>query len=397
MLAVARERLGDRARSSSAGPRSCPSRRRLVRPPHVHVPPPLRGRPGDDARGARARRAPGRHDRLARVRRPRAARRRCVGALRPRRPCRSRERLSATAGTRSAASSAGRSAPSGPATRSSGSSSGGARPACRTSRRGGSRSAEASSSGDGGVTAPPEARPAFYALERGGWRDYVTLLHPPYTAWHVSYVVIGGCLAPVVVWGRLGAAAVAFALAVGVGAHALDELNGRPLRTAIPRLGARRPGLRLDRGGVCDRPRGGGDVRAVAGPARRRWASSSSSPTTSSSAAGASTPISGSASRGAAFRLICGYAAVAGGSMPQPCSPRRSPSSSRSRSACSPATSVTSGARRGGPGRARAGRRRDRGDRRRVPDRPGRAGPAPADGCDRRARCGAGRVPPLAV
>jgi hypothetical protein len=84
------------------------------------------------------------------------------------------------------------------------------------------------------VTAPPDARPAFYALERGGWRDYVTLLHPPYTAWHVSYVVIGGCLAPVVAWGRLGAAVAAFALAVGIGAHALDELAGRPLRTAIP-------------------------------------------------------------------------------------------------------------------------------------------------------------------
>jgi hypothetical protein len=80
----------------------------------------------------------------------------------------------------------------------------------------------------------PSARPAWYALETGGWRDYVTLLHLPYTAWHVSYVVIGGCLAPVVAWGRLGAAVAAFGLAVGVGAHALDELNGRPLRTGIP-------------------------------------------------------------------------------------------------------------------------------------------------------------------
>jgi hypothetical protein len=80
----------------------------------------------------------------------------------------------------------------------------------------------------------PVARRAWYALERGGWRDYVTLLHPPYTAWHLSYVVIGGCLAPVVAWERLAAVVVAFALAVGVGAHALDELNGRPLRTKIP-------------------------------------------------------------------------------------------------------------------------------------------------------------------
>lgn len=78
------------------------------------------------------------------------------------------------------------------------------------------------------------ARPAWYALQRGGWRDYVTLLHTPYTAWHVAYVVIGGCVAPGVAWGRLGAAVAAFALAVGLGAHALDELHGRPLRTQIP-------------------------------------------------------------------------------------------------------------------------------------------------------------------
>jgi hypothetical protein len=80
----------------------------------------------------------------------------------------------------------------------------------------------------------PSARPAWYALETGGWRDYVTLLHLPYTAWHLSYVVIGGCLAPLVAWDRLGAAVGAFGLAVGVGAHSLDELRGRPLRTAVP-------------------------------------------------------------------------------------------------------------------------------------------------------------------
>ena len=88
----------------------------------------------------------------------------------------------------------------------------------------------------GGITraVQPVSRPAWYALTGGGWRDYVTLLHPPYTAWHLSYVVIGGCLAPVVAWERLGAVVAAFALAVGIGAHALDELNGRPLRTKIP-------------------------------------------------------------------------------------------------------------------------------------------------------------------
>jgi hypothetical protein len=79
-----------------------------------------------------------------------------------------------------------------------------------------------------------EARPAFYALAPGGWRDYLTLLHPPYTAWHLSYVAIGACLAPTFHADRLGAAAAAFFLAMGVGAHALDEWQGRPLQTRIP-------------------------------------------------------------------------------------------------------------------------------------------------------------------
>ena len=78
------------------------------------------------------------------------------------------------------------------------------------------------------------ARPSFYALASGGWRDYVTLVHTPYTAWHLSYVVVGGCLAPQVDWWTLGLTVLAFALAMGIGAHALDELSGRPLGTAIP-------------------------------------------------------------------------------------------------------------------------------------------------------------------
>jgi hypothetical protein len=79
------------------------------------------------------------------------------------------------------------------------------------------------------------ARPAFYALAPGSWRDYVTLLHPPYTAWHLSYVAIGATLAPHFYSGRLAAAVVAFFLAMGIGAHALDELQDRPLQTRIPR------------------------------------------------------------------------------------------------------------------------------------------------------------------
>ena len=76
-------------------------------------------------------------------------------------------------------------------------------------------------------------RPAFYALAPGGWRDYVTLLHPPYTLWHLSYVAIGAALAPHFRAGILGLALLAFFLGMGVAAHALDELHGRPLATRI--------------------------------------------------------------------------------------------------------------------------------------------------------------------
>ena len=78
-----------------------------------------------------------------------------------------------------------------------------------------------------------EERPAFYALPPGGWRDYITLLHPPYTAWHLSYVAIGAAAAPHLNGLRLGASVAAFFFAVGLGAHALDELKGRPLGTRI--------------------------------------------------------------------------------------------------------------------------------------------------------------------
>jgi len=81
---------------------------------------------------------------------------------------------------------------------------------------------------------PPEQRTAYYAARPGGWRDWWTLLHPPYTAWHLAYVVIGACLTPMVNTTRLIATLLAFFLAVGLAAHALDELHGRPLRTQIP-------------------------------------------------------------------------------------------------------------------------------------------------------------------
>ena len=77
--------------------------------------------------------------------------------------------------------------------------------------------------------------PAFYALRPGGARDYWTLLHPPYTLWHLSFVALGACVVDTLQPSYLAMALVAFFLAVGIAAHALDELHGRPLRTTIPR------------------------------------------------------------------------------------------------------------------------------------------------------------------
>ncbi len=82
--------------------------------------------------------------------------------------------------------------------------------------------------------ADDERRPAFYAARAGGWRDWWTILHPPYTAWHLSYVVLGACLAPRTDGVRLLATVLAFFFAVGIAAHVLDELHGHPLRTRIP-------------------------------------------------------------------------------------------------------------------------------------------------------------------
>ena len=78
-----------------------------------------------------------------------------------------------------------------------------------------------------------DPRPSFYALPPGAWRDYVTLLHVPYTAWLLGYVVLGSATAPVVHLDRVGWVTLAFFLAVGIGAHALDEYRDRPFHTAI--------------------------------------------------------------------------------------------------------------------------------------------------------------------
>ena len=76
-------------------------------------------------------------------------------------------------------------------------------------------------------------QPAYYARRGGLLADCWTLLHPPYTVWHLSYVVLGAAVAPEVAATPLVLSVVAFFLAVGIAAHALDERAGHPLGTAF--------------------------------------------------------------------------------------------------------------------------------------------------------------------
>jgi hypothetical protein len=51
--------------------------------------------------------------------------------------------------------------------------------------------------------------------------------------WHLSYVAIGAAVAPSLSLWRLGWTLVVFFLGLGIAAHALDEVNGRPLGTGF--------------------------------------------------------------------------------------------------------------------------------------------------------------------
>jgi hypothetical protein len=74
---------------------------------------------------------------------------------------------------------------------------------------------------------------AYYARQGTRTADIWTLLHPPYTAWNMSYVVLGAALAPSIDWQVLGLMLLAFFCGTGIAAHALDEFNGRPLKTGF--------------------------------------------------------------------------------------------------------------------------------------------------------------------
>src|SRR5579884_1845729 len=100
--------------------------------------------------------------------------------------------------------------------------------------------------------------PAFYARRGGARWDWWTVLHPPYTLWHLSYAAIGAALAPHLDWLILGATLVAFTLAVGIAAHGHQRQSSvvGGDRGARGRGGARDRGAAAYRTGV-DPVRGG--------------------------------------------------------------------------------------------------------------------------------------------
>ncbi len=79
----------------------------------------------------------------------------------------------------------------------------------------------------------PLLPPAFYVSGGSVAGDIVALLHVPYTAWHLSYLVIGAAVAPTRHWPELAGALLAFIFGTAIAAHAFDEWNGRPLRTGF--------------------------------------------------------------------------------------------------------------------------------------------------------------------
>lgn len=75
---------------------------------------------------------------------------------------------------------------------------------------------------------------AWYILpSKRGWARWVNVLHWPYTLWHLSYSVIGACLATSVNWPLLGWTVLAFFLGMGVAAHCFDLIRGDPLRVGL--------------------------------------------------------------------------------------------------------------------------------------------------------------------
>src|SRR3989442_11074737 len=124
----------------------------------------------------------------------------------------------------------------------------------RPRRPGGPRRVERGSVAPSGMqpsVAPPTVYAAFYALQPGGLRDYWTLLHPPYTLWHLSYVLLGAALAPMPGPRIVAGALLPFFFPLRVAPPPLHQLRGPPPRTCIPSPSPVPPGpLRLRAGGA---------------------------------------------------------------------------------------------------------------------------------------------------
>ena len=80
---------------------------------------------------------------------------------------------------------------------------------------------------------PRTTTPAFYARRGGPAADWWTLLHPPYTLWHLSYVVLGAALAASLDW-------------TGARRDRPGLLPGRRPRRARPRRADRAPARHPD-------------------------------------------------------------------------------------------------------------------------------------------------------
>jgi hypothetical protein len=78
-----------------------------------------------------------------------------------------------------------------------------------------------------------KTQPAFYTRTGSTAGDLLALLHLPYTAWHLSYVVYGACLAAELDGVRLAGTLAAFFFGTGIAAHALDEWFSRPMGTRL--------------------------------------------------------------------------------------------------------------------------------------------------------------------
>ncbi len=68
----------------------------------------------------------------------------------------------------------------------------------------------------------------WYASEGSRWAEFLTILHPPYTGMVLCYVTLGALMVPEIHPDRLVWTLIGYFLGLGIGAHALDQLSGRP-------------------------------------------------------------------------------------------------------------------------------------------------------------------------